>query len=133
MALVWASQGGTVKICDTNSETLDKAINYVNENLPAYVKHINGQVGVVLAAQDLTQAVKGAWMVVECIPELLQQKTDLLGQLDTLASSDTIIATNSSSYKSSELIGKVGPAKLYLGLLNLGLLKLTRIVLGQAS
>ena len=41
------------------------------------------------------------------MPEIPSLKTDILGQLDELAEPDAIIGANSSSYQSSELIGKV--------------------------
>ena len=46
-------------------------------------------------------------MVIESAPEKAELKIDLLGKLDEWCEPSTIIATNSSSYKSSELVGKV--------------------------
>ena len=65
---------------------------------------MNGTPGEVTTATDIEKAVDGAWMVVECIPEIKDAKINLLGQLDKICDADTIIATISSSYKSGELI-----------------------------
>jgi 3-hydroxyacyl-CoA dehydrogenase len=45
--------------------------------------------------------------VIEAVPEKIQLKIDTFGELDTLAPADCILASNSSSYKSSEMLEKV--------------------------
>lgn len=45
--------------------------------------------------------------MIESIPERLPLKTEVWGQLDELADSDAVLATNSSSYRSSEMAEKV--------------------------
>jgi 3-hydroxybutyryl-CoA dehydrogenase len=56
---------------------------------------------------DLATAVGNAWLVVEAVPEQLDLKRTVFGELDSLAPKDAILATNSSSYPSSQLIDKV--------------------------
>ena len=46
---------------------------------------------------DLADAVRGAWMVIEAIPEQLDLKREVFAQLDELADPDAILASNSSS------------------------------------
>ena len=46
-------------------------------------------------------------MVIECTPEVVKIKIDLLGQLDSWCDPSTIIATISSSFKSGDLVEKV--------------------------
>ena len=46
---------------------------------------------------DLAEAVTNAWLVVEAIPERLELKMEIFGQLDKLAATDAILASNSSS------------------------------------
>ena len=55
----------------------------------------------------LQDAVVGAWMVIEAVPENVELKTEVFGELDRLAGADAILATNSSSLPSSRMIGKV--------------------------
>lgn len=55
-------------------------------------------------------AVKDAWLVIECVPEQLPIKIDTFAELEKKAPKDAILCTNSSSYKSREIIEKVGPS-----------------------
>jgi 3-hydroxybutyryl-CoA dehydrogenase len=58
-------------------------------------------------AQTRNDAVRGAWMVIEVVPEKLDLKREVFGQLDALAESDAILASNSSSLPTSRFIDKV--------------------------
>jgi 3-hydroxyacyl-CoA dehydrogenase len=51
--------------------------------------------------------VKDAWLVIECVPEKLEAKIKIFGELVALTREDAILATNSSSYKSSEMLAEV--------------------------
>ena len=46
-------------------------------------------------------------MVIEAIPERLDLKRQAFGQLDEVSDADAILASNSSSFPTSHLIGKV--------------------------
>ena len=61
----------------------------------------------VSAEADLAEAVHDAWLVVEAIPERLELKKQVFGQLDELAAADAILASNSSSYASRMFLDKV--------------------------
>ncbi|KAL1655376.1 hypothetical protein SLS61_001839 [Didymella pomorum] len=63
--------------------------------------------GNVQVFEDLEQAVANAWFVIEAVPEKLDLKISTFATLEQLAPKDCILATNSSSYKSSEMITKV--------------------------
>lgn len=65
------------------------------------------QPGKLTTYETFEETVKSAWLVVECIPEKLPIKIDLFGKLDALVDEDTILASNSSSFRSSEMVGKV--------------------------
>ena len=41
--------------------------------------------GEVVVSSDLSETVRGAWMVIEAIPERLELKREVFGQLDELA------------------------------------------------
>lgn len=60
--------------------------------------------------EDLADAVSNAWLVIEAVPEKAQLKIDTFAELETLTASDCILASNSSSYKSSEILEKVSAA-----------------------
>jgi 3-hydroxybutyryl-CoA dehydrogenase len=63
--------------------------------------------GAVETTDDLQRAVQGAWMVVEAVPERLDLKIEVFGDLDRMAEPDAILATNSSSLPSRHMIDKV--------------------------
>ncbi len=108
IALMASTRGGEVRIFDTQERPLEEARNYVTETLPAIVASIPGAAaGRVRGEMDLATAVRSAWLVVEAVPEQLNLKQTVFGELDSLAPKDAILATNSSSYPSSRLIDKV--------------------------
>lgn len=67
----------------------------------------DGKPGTVQLCTSLPDAVREAWMVVESVPETLETKSKVLGDLSRLMAQDCILATNSSSYTGSELAGFV--------------------------
>jgi 3-hydroxybutyryl-CoA dehydrogenase len=108
IALMLATQGGEVHIFDVVAEQRAAAVAYVERELPAVVEHVpGGAPGRVIASPELTEAVAGAWLVVECLPERLELKREMFAELDRLAPPDAILATNSSSYPSSQVIDGV--------------------------
>lgn len=108
IALMMADRGGLVRIVDQIPEVREAAKAYVEDNLPALVETIDGgAVGTVELYDDIAQAVPGAWLVVEAVPEKLELKKTLFGELDTIADADAILATNSSSFASGEIIEAV--------------------------
>lgn len=56
---------------------------------------------------DLQDAVKDAWLVFEAVPEVLHIKIDTFRDLEQYAPSDCIFGSNSSSFKSGEMLEKV--------------------------
>jgi 3-hydroxybutyryl-CoA dehydrogenase len=101
IALMMASRGGTVRLHARRAEQRDAATQYVTENLPKLVADRGfGEVGVAVGAASLEEALDGAWLVVESVPEKLDIKIPLWGEIDQAAPPDTIFATNSSSYPS---------------------------------
>jgi 3-hydroxybutyryl-CoA dehydrogenase len=101
VALMFASRGGSVRIYARRAEQRAEATQYVSQTLPAVVaKRGSGQVGSATGTGSLEEALEGAWLVVESVPEKLEIKIPLWGQIDQAASPDTIFATNSSSYPS---------------------------------
>jgi 3-hydroxybutyryl-CoA dehydrogenase len=101
IALMLASRGGTVRIHARRAEQLAAATQYVTETLPKLVADRGfGEVGGATAAGSLEEALDDAWLVVESVPERLEIKIPLWGQIDQAAPPDTIFATNSSSYPS---------------------------------
>lgn len=81
---------------------------YVNSELGTFQALVeNSRPGRVEATDDLACSVKHSWLVFEAVPEVLKLKEDTFAELERSTSSDCILASNSSSYKSSELVGKI--------------------------
>jgi 3-hydroxybutyryl-CoA dehydrogenase len=108
IALMLATQGGEVRLFDTAAEQQAAAVAFVEAELPRLVEKLpDGSPGRVAAASDLAEAVADAWLVVEALPERLEVKKQVFAELDQLASDDAILATNSSSYPSRQMIDRV--------------------------
>lgn len=108
IALMLATRGGTVRLFDKQTASTQKALAYVEKNLPGVVASVQGgQNGHVVAAATMEEALDDSWLVIEALPEKRDLKTDIFGQLDHIAPADAILATNSSSFPSSQIIGKV--------------------------
>lgn len=108
IALMFASAGGESRVYDLAEPVRTAAVEYVERELPALAAaRDGGAVGTVRAFDDLDEAVAGAWLVVEAIPERIDLKTTVFGQLDRAVAADTILASNSSSYASRLMIDEV--------------------------
>ncbi|PSS42612.1 3-hydroxybutyryl-CoA dehydrogenase [Arthrobacter woluwensis] len=101
IALMMASRGGTVRISDPQQAVAEAAVQYVAETLPGVLSERgSGEAGTVVAATGLADALEDAWLVIEAVPERLEIKIPLWGEVDRLAPDDAMFATNSSSYAS---------------------------------
>lgn len=108
IALMLASSGGEVRLYDAKPAQLDIAEQFIDSELPRLVKARAGAVaGRVVYAKALEPAVADTWMVVEAVPERLDLKRTIFGDLDRLSPEDAILASNSSSYPSSQIIDRV--------------------------
>jgi 3-hydroxybutyryl-CoA dehydrogenase len=109
MALMFATQGGQVRIFDKAAGAREAAVTYIEQELPKVIKTVvtNGRAGSITASDNLADALKGAWLVVEAVPELLDLKKQIFGQLDALADHDAVLASNSSSYPTRAFLDNV--------------------------
>jgi 3-hydroxyacyl-CoA dehydrogenase len=105
--MMWAAAGHTVHLYEKAPEVASAALKYIIDAMPEQSTKLGTKPGNVLLSFSLEDAVQNAWMVIEAIPEILHLKIELFGQLDRLTPPDCILATNSSSYKSSEMIQHV--------------------------
>lgn len=114
IAMMMATRGAEVRLYARSAATREAGVAYAREQLPAVLARLpGGTAGTVVAVDTLADAVKDAWLVIESVPEQLALKQDLFREVDALAAPDAILATNSSSYPSSELAGSVAnPARL---------------------
>ena len=110
IASVYAAAGTDVRIFDVSQAQREAACDYVNEQVDEVRSKLDltgSRLGQAAVFEDLAEAVRGAWMAIEAIPERLDLKREVLGQLDELVDADAILASNSSSLPTSLLIDKV--------------------------
>src|SRR3954467_10211550 len=110
IATVFAAGGSDVRIFDTSAEQREAGRDYVEENASEVAQALDlraDRTGRVEVAGDRAEAVEGAWLVIESVPERVDIKTDVFGELDRVAAPDAILATNSSSLPSRLIIDKV--------------------------
>lgn len=109
IAACWASGGYNVRVRDPDAKTRADCLEYAQDHAATYpaAQTRKGPAGRVEVFDDVASTVDNAWLVIEAIPEKLQLKIDQFAELEKLAPEDAILATNSSSYKSSEMLAKV--------------------------
>jgi 3-hydroxyacyl-CoA dehydrogenase len=103
----WSSTGRPVNLYDTSLQALTSATDYIADALSTYCSEQGTHPGHVHFTTDIHDAVKDAWMVIEAVPEDLDLKISILGRLDRMLPKSTIIATNSASFRSGELVSEV--------------------------
>lgn len=99
-------------IRDPSATQRSEAVDFVSSNVSTYAASFTGctNVGSAVAFEDLGAAVADAWLVFEAVPEKLSIKIDTFAELEALAPADALLCSNSSSYKSSEMLEKVADA-----------------------
>lgn len=110
IAACFVAAGWQVRIRDPSAKSRDDAVKYIKENLSSFSALIATppkSPGACEAFEDLAAAVKDCWLVFEAVPEILPLKESTFADLEKHAPSDCILATNSSSFKSGELLSKV--------------------------
>ena len=110
IAVCAALSGFQVRCTDTNSDILNKAINFADNYLKERV--IKGKLTEIAAKQarenlvftpSVKEAAEDADLVIEAIIEKLDIKRALFAELDKICPAHTILATNSSYIVSSKI------------------------------
>ncbi|KAF4629810.1 hypothetical protein G7Y89_g8334 [Cudoniella acicularis] len=111
IATCWAAGGYNVHIRDPSPEQRNAALHYIENNVSSYASSIpslkDTTPGKAHAFENLEEAVKDAWTVIEAVPENIKLKIETFKELERVAEKDAVLVSNSSSYKSSEIVGEV--------------------------
>ena len=110
IAAVFAAGGTDVRIFDPSPEQRAAAQEYAEQSIDVMRAAHGGssaRTGRIETSDDVGQAVRGAWMVVEAVPELVDLKRQVFGELDRLADPDAILASNSSSLPTRLMVDEV--------------------------
>ncbi len=112
IGLQCACNGFPVWLYDVSAEALGPAVESMAAVLDGWVEEgeltaeeKEAIIARVHASDDMEEAVSGADMVIEAVPERLELKREVFGQLDRRCREHTILATNSSSIRVSRIEG----------------------------
>ncbi len=109
ISLQLASHGVTVKLVDPEPAALAEAVAYIRESganlADAGVLSDGGRTAAdrVLPRTTFEGELGDVWLVLEAVPERLDLKRELFANLSSEVDRDTILATNSSSFRSGLL------------------------------
>lgn len=143
IAYVSAIAGYDVTLCDTTTESLERALAHIGLALDSGVARgkISEQLRMdaitrISLIADLELAVSGADVVIEAAPEQLQLKQALFARIGAAAPQDALLATNTSSLSVSEIASATTRPERVVGMhfFNpVAAMKLVEIVRGQVT
>ncbi|KAK9770024.1 putative 3-hydroxyacyl-CoA dehydrogenase NAD binding domain-containing protein [Seiridium cardinale] len=107
IAACFLAAGHNVIVRDPSAKAREESLAYIHANINTYLGLTLQSPGNVEAVEDLSAAVANCWLVIEAVPEVLSLKESTFADLERFAPADCILATNSSSYKSGDLLSKV--------------------------
>ena len=110
IAQVCAQTGWETRLYDAFSDSLDKGFSSINgfwmkgvsrgknseEDVKAWSRRL-------LRADDMKEALEGVDLVIEAVPEKIELKKSIFGEIEKFAPKDAILATNTSGLRISEI------------------------------
>ncbi|MFC1892787.1 3-hydroxyacyl-CoA dehydrogenase family protein [Chloroflexota bacterium] len=112
---LFAQSGYEVSIRDVEDRFVQGGLNAIKQNLQKFLvdkgkitqSEADGVLARIKGTTDLKEAVAGAQVVVESIPEQLQLKQETFKALNELCPPEMILATNTSSLSVTEIASMV--------------------------
>ncbi len=110
IAQVAASTGYQVGLLDISEEVLSRGMKGIKKSLDRFVK--SGKLGeekvdevlrAITTTTEMAEAVQGAQVVIEAVPEDLDLKKKIFASLDGLCDEDTILASNTTELSISDI------------------------------
>lgn len=115
IGLQCASHCFRVRMYDISDEAMERAIESMTQVLDEWIveKKITEEdkeatLSRIDSMDDLERAASDVDLVIEAIPERLELKREVFGELDLICDGRTILATNSSSIRISKIEGATG-------------------------
>ncbi|MDM5452205.1 3-hydroxyacyl-CoA dehydrogenase family protein [Peribacillus simplex] len=113
IAQSFAVSGHFVTINDIKEELLYHAQNRISENLSLLIEEgvltdeeKQAALANITYSVDLKGAVRDADFIIEAIPEVIELKLNLYEQMEEMIKPDAIVASNTSTFPISQLMGK---------------------------
>ena len=123
IAQVFAQAGYQVAMKDIKQEFLDNAVAKVKESLTFLVDKgkmardaMDATMKNLTTTTDTADAVKGAQIVIEAVPEIMDLKKKVFKELSDLSAKDAILATNTSTMSVSEIGSIVSDPSRFVGM-----------------
>lgn len=143
IAQVSASAGHQVALRDVKQELLDGAMDRIRWSLSKSVEkkrateaEADGALGRISATVDLGEAVSGAQMVVEAVPEIMDLKRKVYAELDAEADPAAVFASNTSTLPITEVAASTSRPERFVGVHFFNppqLMKLVEIIPGRLT
>ncbi|GFN12940.1 3-hydroxyacyl-CoA dehydrogenase family protein [Aspergillus tubingensis] len=103
LAYMWSRQGRPVYLVDKSPAQLNLALATIQRLRASDPAGKEGKISS-LTVDDLDPALRDSWLAIECVPEDLEYKRSVMLDLDSRSHSQTIIASNSSSYSITDIL-----------------------------
>jgi len=136
--------GYKVYLRDINHEFVNRGVARIHESIEKLVSkgkvpgehHEKIRRELLVPCVDIREAVKGADLVIEAIPELMDLKKETFREMDTAAPAHTLFASNTSTMKITEIASVTGRQEKVLGLHYFNpavLMKLVEVIKGEKT
>lgn len=112
LALHFAKAGFQVAICDKNQQILDKAIQNIKSSLSILLDkagentNISDVLNKIQIHTNIRKSVENSQFVIESVTEDLKIKQEIFKELDSICPIETILATNTSVLRVSDIARK---------------------------
>lgn len=143
IAQVAASSGYEIMLRDIEQKFLDKAMGRIRWSLDKMVEKqkiskedADGIYGRITPIVDLQQAVAGADMVIEAVPEVMSLKEKVYAELDKMAPDGVIFASNTSTLPITEIAATTSRPGRFVGIHFFNppqLMKLVEVIPGKKT
>ena len=143
IAHVFAQNGFAVNLIDVNAGQLDKALQTIQKNFDRQIakgaateEQKKNALARLTTFTDMAQGVNEAQLVVEAATENIDLKLNIFKQLDSLAPSHAVLATNTSSISITRIAAVTKRASQVIGMHFMNpvpVMKLVEIINGYAT
>jgi len=122
ISMVCALGGYEVSLVDTTKEILARALDRMNADFTGLVKNrlvteegVKSALARIRMTTSIAEAVGGSKLVTEAITEQIASKKELFRDLDRLCPEDVVLASNTSTFRITEIASAVSKKSRVVG------------------